>query len=208
MHLLVGGRELMPRQLDPGVEQQILNAAQKLWQEGGEKALTMRAIARIAGTNTPTIYRRFKNRNDILFALTERVQQDLLRALQASRSPEETCMRYVEFASSHPHEYNLFHAHKNELSQSLRSHSRSALWNSTPMVKVIRKQLAERLGGSVAEHTRLSLALWVLAHGTATLLISKGIPTKQVGALRSAFADALDTLVDRGIPADSDLWLR
>jgi len=199
----------MPRQLDPATEQQILNAAQKLWQEGGEKALTMRAIARIAGTNTPTIYRRFKNRNDILFALTERVQKDLLRALQASRSPEETCVRYVEFASSHPHEYNLFQAYKNELSQSLRSHSRSALWNSTPILKVIRKQLAERLGGSISQHTLLSLALWALAHGTATLLISKkGIPAEQVGALRSAFAAALDTLVDRRIPADNDLWLR
>jgi AcrR family transcriptional regulator len=198
----------MPRRSDPGVEERILNAAQKLWQKGGEKALTMRAVARVAGTNTPAVYRRFKNQHDIVFALVQRVQQDIVRALQSSRSPEETCTRYIEFASSHPHEYNLFYAHTKELRQSVRSGAQAALWNSTPMVELIRQQLAERMGGSVAEHTRLSLALWALAHGTATLLISKAMPTEQVGALRSAFAAALDTLVDRRIQGDGDLWLR
>ena len=198
----------MPRRPDPGMEERILNAAQKLWQKGGEKALTMRAIARIAGTNTPTVYRRFKSRHDIVFALVQRVQQDIIETLQSSRSPEETCMRYIEFASCHPHEYNLFYAHTKELRQSIRSRGHSGLWNSTPMVELIRKQMAERLGGSVAEHTRLSLALWALGHGTAMLLISKGMPSEQVAALRSAFAAALDTLVDRRIPVDSDLWLR
>jgi AcrR family transcriptional regulator len=199
---------MMPRQPDPGIEKRILNAAQKLWQKGGEKALTMRAIARIAGTNTPTVYRRFKNRHDIVLALVQRVQQDIVRALKSSRSPEETCVRYIEFASVHPHEYNLFYACTNELWPSVRSGGHSAQWNSIPLVELIRKQLAERLGGSVAEQTRLSLALWALAHGTATLLISEGVPARQVASLRRAFAAALDTLVDRRISAESDLWLR
>jgi len=198
----------MPRQPDPGMEERILNAAQKLWQKGGEKTLTMRAIARVAGTNTPTVYRRFKNRHHIVLALVQRVQQDIVRALQSSQSPEETCVRYIEFASVHPHEYNLFYACTTELWPSARSRAHSAHWNSIPLVELIRKQLAERLGGSVAEQTRLSLALWALAHGTATLLISKGVPAQQVASLRRAFAAAVDTLVDRRIPADNDLWLR
>ena len=185
-----------------------MNAAQKLWQKGGEKALTMRAIARIAGTNTPTVYRRFKNRHDIVLALVQRVQQDIVRALRSSQSPEETCVRYVEFASIHPHEYNLFYACSNELWPSVRVRGHSAEWNSIPMLALIRKQLAERLGGSVVEQTRLSLALWALAHGTATLLISKGVPAQQVASLGRAFAAALDTLLDRRVPTDSDLWLR
>jgi len=41
----------MPRQPDPGLEDRILNAAQRLWKKGGETALTMRAVARLAGTS-------------------------------------------------------------------------------------------------------------------------------------------------------------
>jgi len=139
----------------------------------------------------------FKNRLDIVLALVERVQQHIVRALQSSRSPEETCVRYIEFASIHPYEYNLFYACTNDLWPLVRARGHSAQWNSTPMVALIRKQLAQRLGGSVAEQARLSLALWVLAHGTATLLISKGVSAQQVASLRRAFAAALDTLVDQ-----------
>ena len=41
----------MPRQPDPNLENRLLNAAQVLWKRGGEKSLTMRAVARAAGTN-------------------------------------------------------------------------------------------------------------------------------------------------------------
>ena len=40
----------MPRHADPELENRVLNAAQMLWKRGGEKALTMRAVARAAGT--------------------------------------------------------------------------------------------------------------------------------------------------------------
>ena len=52
----------MPRQIDPEVEGRIIQAARKLWHKGGEKALSMRAVAKAAGTNTPAVYRRFRNR--------------------------------------------------------------------------------------------------------------------------------------------------
>ena len=59
----------MARQPDPDLEDHILNAARKLWKKGAGKALTMRAVARAAGTNTPAVYRRFPRREDILRAL-------------------------------------------------------------------------------------------------------------------------------------------
>ncbi|PYP82066.1 MAG: TetR/AcrR family transcriptional regulator, partial [Blastocatellia bacterium AA13] len=55
----------MPRQPDPELEGRILHAADVLWRRGGEQALTMRAVAQAAGTNTPAVYRRFKNREDL-----------------------------------------------------------------------------------------------------------------------------------------------
>jgi len=198
----------MPRRADPRMEERILNTAQELWQRGGERALTMRAIAEAAGTNTPTIYRRFKSRRDIEFALVQRVQRDLISALQPSRSPEEMCARYVEFAMNHTREYKLLQAHTGELIASIPPPGRFTTWSSKPIVELIGNQLAGRLGGSAGQHVRLSLALWALAHGTATLLMSKWITKRNAQELRAAFAAALDTLTCSGMLANNDLWLR
>jgi len=62
----------MARHSDPEVEVRILRAARDLWHEGGEAALSMRAVAKAAGTNTPAVYRRFRTREDILRALVLR----------------------------------------------------------------------------------------------------------------------------------------
>ena len=59
----------MPRHPDPELEQRILDAASRLWARGGEKGLTMRAVAKAAGTTTPTVYERYHDRDDILRSL-------------------------------------------------------------------------------------------------------------------------------------------
>lgn len=194
----------MPRQRDPDTEERILSAAQALWQKGGEKALTIRGIARIAGTNTPTIYRRFKNRHHIVSALVQKVERDLISTVQSSGSAEETCVRYVNFALNRPCEYKLLHA--NELSQSLRSRGRSAEWTSTTIGNLIRKQLVDRWGKSGPEHKRLSFALWALTHGTATLLMSERMSRTDSREMRAAFDAALDTLICPSALSHNDLW--
>ena len=67
----------MPRQPDPDLEERILKSAQVLWKKGGEEALTMRAVARAAKTNTPAVYRRFKDREDLLRGLLRRIGQQI-----------------------------------------------------------------------------------------------------------------------------------
>ena len=101
----------MPRQPDPDLQERILNAAQRLWKKGAEKTLTMRAVAKAAKTNTPAVYRRFRNREDILRALLRRIQLEVAEALRPCRSPQEVCERYIEYALAHPHEYELFYTH-------------------------------------------------------------------------------------------------
>ncbi|MGA8490303.1 MAG: TetR/AcrR family transcriptional regulator [Terriglobales bacterium] len=186
----------MPRQPDPHLQERILNAAQKLWKKGADETLTMRAVAQAAGTNTPAVYRRFRNREDILRALLRRIQQDVIEALQPCAGPEQACERYLEFAVSHPYEYELFYSHAYELSQSARSDQASPLREHRPTMQFMENQLAERLGGTAADHTRLSLALWTMAHGTAMLLISRAIPAGHVTELRSVFTAAVGALID------------
>ena len=185
----------MPRHPDPELQERILNAAQKLWKKGAEKTLTMRAVARAAGTNTPAVYRRFRNREDILQALLRRIQLDVGDALRPCHSAEEVCEGYLEYALNHTHEYELFFTHAFRLPPPVRSGRRLPLRESRPAMALVEEKLAERLGGSPAEHTRLSLALWTVAHGTAMILISRAIPAEHVPELRSVFRSTVVTLI-------------
>src|SRR5439155_11518067 len=97
----------MPRHVDPEVEGRILEAARKLWHKGGEKALSMRAVAKAARTNTPAVYRRFRNREGILRVMVQLYQQELLRVVEPCRSMQEVAQRYLDFALRHPREYQL-----------------------------------------------------------------------------------------------------
>jgi len=185
----------MPRLPDPDLQERILNAAQKLWKKGAEKSLTMRAVAKAARTNTPAVYRRFRNREDILRALLRRIQQDVSDAIRPCRSPEEVCDCYLEYALTHPHEYELFYTHAYRLPPPSRSGRTAPLREHRPAMALVEEKLAERLGGSPAEHTSLSLALWTVAHGTAMILISRAIPEEHAAELRSAFVAAVKTLI-------------
>lgn len=163
----------MPRHPDPFLEDQILDAAAGLWRKGGDKAFTIRRVAQAARTTTPTIYRRFKNRQEILRALLRRTQQDVLNVLQTCRSPQEASQRYVAFALSHPHEYELSFSSELELSSAGRERRSRASRSRGPEVELIKAKLAEWLGGSPDDYERLALAFWALSHGTSMLLISK-----------------------------------
>lgn len=185
----------MPRQPDPDLQERILNAAQKLWKKGAEKTLTMRAVAKAAGTNTPAVYRRFRNREDILRALLRRIQQDVSDAMRPGCSPEEVCERYLGYALAHPHEYQLFYTHAYRLPAPGRSGRTVPLREHRSAMALVEEKLAAHLGGSPAEHTRLSLALWTVSHGTAMILISRAIPEEHSGDLRSAFAAAVKALI-------------
>jgi AcrR family transcriptional regulator len=184
----------MPRQPDPLLEGRILEAAQKLFLKGGEKALSMRALARLAHTNTPAVYRRFRNRKAILRALMERYQQDLFRELQPCTSPQQACQRVLEFALGRPREYQL------TLSESF-----PKFQEPRPNFEYFKTRFAEWLGGSPEDHSRLVLALWAQIAGTATLLISKALPIKVQAEQHSVFSASIDLLVRNASPIDKAL---
>src|SRR6202789_26679 len=97
----------MSRKPDADLERRILDAAYKLWSKRGEKALTMRGVAKAAGTTTPTMYQRFRDKSDLMMLLHSRALETLVRVLQPACSPAATCGRFLDFASTHPHEDQL-----------------------------------------------------------------------------------------------------
>jgi AcrR family transcriptional regulator len=181
----------MPRQADPDLEKRVLDAAQKLWRGGGDKTLSMRALARAARTNTPAIYRRFKNRKDILRALLLRARTKQVEAIQSARSLEEAIDLYIDFALRNPWEYELYYLQEHEQLRPAVSRSPEI----GPGFMWLQKQLAERLAGSPGEHASLALALWGLAHGTVMLLISKVVPPARASELRAGSKAAIGVLL-------------
>src|SRR5215813_2774414 len=97
----------MPPKVNAQTEGRILKAAERLWRTRGEHGLTLRAVAREAGTTTPTVYKRFRNKQALMVALSLRIRSQLNEDLFASRSLEEVFRRYIRFAEEHPHEYQL-----------------------------------------------------------------------------------------------------
>ncbi len=152
----------MPRQADPQLEQRILDAACRLWDRGGEKALTMRAVAKAAGTTTPTVYERYRDREDILRALRLQTRDELFSALRRTRTLRQACERELEFAVEHRHSYAVLFDGVGQP---------PSLHEPWPSFNLFRERLANRLGGTPRQHTRLMLALWSLMHGTAMLII-------------------------------------
>jgi AcrR family transcriptional regulator len=177
----------VPRHPDPDLERRILGAASRLWARGGEKALTMRAVAKSAGTTTPTVYERYRDRDDILRSLRLETRRELFAALSATRTLREAFQRHVDFALEHRHAYEML------FDGVARPPSVHEPW---PSFNLMRDRVAQRLGGNAREHTRLMLAVWSLMHGTAMLIIRGGfegvLKEQMVHACLDAFDDILD----------------
>jgi len=176
----------LPRQADPEIEQRILDAACRLWSRGGGKALTMRGVAKAAGTTTPTVYERYHDRNDILRSVRMETRAELFAAVSPTRTLAEACRKYLEFAIEHRHAYEmLFDGFAQPPS----------LYERWPTFNLLRQRLTQRLGGTPRSHTRLMLSLWSLMHGTAMLLIRGGVSGALQIQMLHACLDAVEAIV-------------
>ncbi|MGA9510770.1 MAG: TetR/AcrR family transcriptional regulator [Candidatus Sulfotelmatobacter sp.] len=186
----------MPRLPDPDLEERILKAARKLWKKGGENGLTMRAVAKAAGTNTPAIYRRFRDREDILRALLQRIRLEFGALMEGAASAEDACECYLDYALSHPHEYELFYQHEYELfysGRAIRAGARNLM--GRPARNAMKKKLAERFGGAPEDHAHLTISLWMLGHGAAMLMIAKTILPEDADQARAVFTASVRALL-------------
>jgi AcrR family transcriptional regulator len=175
----------MPPKLDSHLEGKILKAAQRIWHQRGEDGLTLRAIAKEAGTSTPTVYKRFRNKAAILQELAGIFQQRLNEACFAANSIEEVCEKYLSYAEENPAEYALLWK------------TWSGIFNPErprPGFNWFITQLAHRFGGQPEEYTRAFYAFFLLGHGAASLLT---IPRSEAAReeVRQNFLSICDELI-------------
>ena len=174
----------MPRHIDPEVEGRILEAARKLWRKGGEKSLSMRAVAKLAGTNTPAVYRRFRTREDILKALVHSYQQELYQIIESCHSLQEVVHRYLDFALSRQREYQL-----------VMSGLLPRMTKGRPSLELAVRRSAEWLGKPSADYRGLVLVLAAMVDGAAMFKATGFLSDENFESLRSAFGKAVDVLV-------------
>jgi AcrR family transcriptional regulator len=176
----------MPRKPDAKLESRILEAAYRIWSKRGEEALTMRRVARSAGTTTPTLYERFTGKKDLLSLLRRRARLNLYSAIKSSRTPGQVCRRALAFFTAHPNDYRLI----------------SKDWaiafarkEPMPSFEFMKQRLSVQLGGKPDQQTRLALGLVALLHGTATLLLSSNSEEKIFCDFRQACIAACEALI-------------
>jgi AcrR family transcriptional regulator len=162
----------------------------------------MRAVAKAAGTTTPTVYERYRDRNDILRALRIKTRSELFASLSATRTLREAFQGHLDFALEHSHAYEVLFDGVGKP---------PSLHEPWPTFNLMRERLAKRLGGTPRAHTRLMLAVWSLMHGTAMLIIRGRFE----GALRlqtmHACLDAFDSIIEcaarpKGMPRSGPKW--
>ena len=175
----------MPRHTNPEVEGRIIAAARKLWHAGGEEALSMRAIARAARTNTPAVYRRFRDREEILRALVATYLEQLFREVEPATSVPELLDRVLQFAMNQPREYEL-----------MTSGLLARVTKARPALDLATLKAASWLGGTPDENRKLVLCVWAMMHGLIMLRISGTMQEEEFPLAVAAFHRAVQILVE------------
>ena len=186
----------MPKKPDAQLEGRILNAAYRLWERGGEQSLTMRAVAKAAGTTTPTVYQRFRDKRKLMEVMRGRALQELIAAIEPAKSAEEVCARFLKFAMAHTNLYRLL---------TVDWAVRLSRKEPKPSFELIKARLSERLGGTPEEHAGLAMSLGALVHGTATMLLTSGVDEEVSRDLQRICAEGCQALIEHAENAPSRL---
>jgi len=179
----------MPRKADERLEGRIVDAAYQLWSKSGEHALTMRAVARAAGTTTPTLYERFRDKHDLIMFMRVRARERMFAAIQPAKSTAEACRLGLEFTLTNGNEYLLLTSDWAE---------RLARKERMPSYEFLQQKLADDLGGMAADYEGLAMALVAQVHGTALLLLGAGVEAGVAKQFKDACLEACQVIIECG----------
>lgn len=159
---------------------ELLDAAAKLLAEAGDsQQVSVRAVAQAAGVTSPSVYRHFPSKQDlvreVLAVRFGEFQQTLVRATAGVADPAErlrrACGAYARFGLSNPGDYRLL------FSTAGMGPASAGLQDGEPhpgaaSLANLFELVAERVGpGSQAGS--LALELWASLHGIVDLRITK-----------------------------------
>lgn len=153
----------MPRKPDPNLEKSILDAALRLLEKHGVEAITMREVAKAAQTTTPTIYERFRDREDLIAAVTDFHRDRLTAKLTSNDSLEEAATKFFDYCREHPTSVDLLLA---RIAANIKARKRG------PTYDLVRQNLMQVDGLTPKDAEEMTKATSAMIFGTA-LLVSK-----------------------------------
>jgi AcrR family transcriptional regulator len=180
----------LPRKLNPAVEPAILKAALALLDQGGLGAITMRDVARRAGTTTPTLYERFDSRESLLWALLAVVQQDIYGRVCSSATIEDVADSLLAYFHDFPGRFDLMNQYWPKMMCTERPR---------PTFDFVTLKLMEQTGCTAPVATETTYSLTALVIGTVVLRRTAGEDTPVAKALLSNSIKAVRAIRD-GIP--------
>jgi len=176
----------MPRPPNAALEAEIVAAAMRLLDRGGEDAVTLRAVAKEAGTTTPTIYERFPDRERLMKALARQGTEDVMLVLTPCKSIEETFSAFLRDSQENP----------NRTSFMVRTFGeRYVSGEDMPAFNLLKSRLSEQVGVKGSDREELALAIASLAFGTAQGMTAAGTDTRHARQFQRSATRALRLLL-------------
>ncbi len=154
----------MSRTTNPVLTEQIVRAARRLWHQRGEKGLTLRAVARAAGTTTPSVYQRFPAKKDLIAAIADQIRLEIGETVAGSSSFEQAFKRYLQFAKRERQEYLMMAS--SAFGEMFQPGGRR------PGLEWGQGMLVRRHGGKPEDYTGTLYAMVSLLHGTANFVLN------------------------------------
>jgi AcrR family transcriptional regulator len=169
--------------------------------DGGESALSIRAIADAVGVSPPSIYLHFSDRNELVFAVCERHFEALhacfLEAIEGVVDPVARirCMgeAYIRFGLENPEPYRImFMARPDTVPEYFTAEKLEAASGFGLVIAAVQAAIdAGRFG--LDDAVLGATVLWACVHGVTSLLIAKpGFPWPERKALIGAALDACE----------------
>jgi AcrR family transcriptional regulator len=176
----------MPRQANPELEAEIIRAALRILDRGGDAAITLRAVARQAETTTPTIYERFRDREALMRGVVDAVTQDVMTVLQPALSVEAMFREFLAYTQAHPMRMGLIVTTFG---------ARYSAGEGMPALELLKVRLGNERRTSRAVREDVALAIAALAIGTAQGMIAAGSQGRHATQMQRAAQQTLRRLL-------------
>ncbi len=174
----------LSRTPDAGLEAEVLDAALQLLDAGGMEAVSLRRVASLASTTTPTVYARFEDREALLWGIVARVHANLFERVKKAKSAEQIADKLLEYMIEYPGRLELMNHFWPKVMASDRP---------KPVLELAKTKLMSDTGCTVQAADRAAFAVFALVLGTAMLL--------QTGKESSSVSKALHQSCREGIRA-------
>lgn len=171
-----------------------LSAAMELLEEGGETALSLRAVARRAGVSPAAPYRHYADREALVSAVAGLGYRELAERLAAAHpspsTPEQltsVAVAYVQFALERPALFRIMFGEPCDRDNDERT-------AATAAVALYLRQIVGRVFPE-ADVEAMATATWALVHGLAFLHLDGKLDSSTPSAVADRVTSAIEALL-------------